>query len=178
MLYHQQLLEQAQALAMLDPRRPKQANLRRAVSSAYYAVFHMLVYSASWQAAGPRKSTLANTANNIVGRWFSHGTMAKTSQIFSGRGSPKLNALFKTNLGALVTQPLQDVANAFVDLQEQRHVADYDLAAAPFTRQGTLALVQRARQAFDDWQTASESDPMAPLYMTLLLAGEGVIPSR
>jgi hypothetical protein len=40
---HEDLLEQAVRLAMLDVRRPKQANLRRAVSSAYYAVFHLLV---------------------------------------------------------------------------------------------------------------------------------------
>lgn len=33
---HQDLLDQARALLHLDPTRPKQANLRRAVSAAYY----------------------------------------------------------------------------------------------------------------------------------------------
>ena len=37
------LLEQAVRLAKLDVKKPKQANLRRAISSAYYALFHMLV---------------------------------------------------------------------------------------------------------------------------------------
>jgi hypothetical protein len=44
--YASDLLEQATALCAADPRRPKQANLRRAVSSAYYAVFHELTESA------------------------------------------------------------------------------------------------------------------------------------
>ncbi|MBS1874595.1 MAG: hypothetical protein JSU00_15375 [Acidobacteria bacterium] len=40
------LLEQADHLARWDWKHPKQASLRRAVSTAYYAVFHMLVSEA------------------------------------------------------------------------------------------------------------------------------------
>ena len=40
---HEDLLKQAARLATLDVKKPKQANLRRAISSAYYAVFHLLV---------------------------------------------------------------------------------------------------------------------------------------
>ena len=36
------LIETARGLTELSPRRPTQANLRRAVSTAYYAVFHSL----------------------------------------------------------------------------------------------------------------------------------------
>ena len=36
------LLEQARHLANREPKRPKQASLRRAVSAAYYALFHLL----------------------------------------------------------------------------------------------------------------------------------------
>jgi hypothetical protein len=54
---HEDLLEQAVTLATLDVRKPKQANLRRAVSSVYYAVFHLLVDEslpgADWNAAQP-----------------------------------------------------------------------------------------------------------------------------
>jgi len=39
MSLHADLLDQAEHLAQLDQRRPKQASLRRAVSSAYYALF-------------------------------------------------------------------------------------------------------------------------------------------
>lgn len=43
---HDDLLAQAEALARLDAKKPKQVNLRRAISSAYYAVFHCLVHHA------------------------------------------------------------------------------------------------------------------------------------
>ena len=43
---YKDLLEQALRLAKLDAKKPKQANLRRAISSAYYALFHMLVNEA------------------------------------------------------------------------------------------------------------------------------------
>lgn len=39
------LLAQADHLCRLSPKRPKQANLRRAVSASYYAVFHALCRS-------------------------------------------------------------------------------------------------------------------------------------
>jgi hypothetical protein len=41
--YADDLLQQARQLAQIDPRRPKQANLRRAVSAAYYALFHEVI---------------------------------------------------------------------------------------------------------------------------------------
>jgi uncharacterized protein (UPF0332 family) len=46
------LLEQARHLAKREPKRPKQASLRRAVSAAYYSLFHLLVSSAilQWKA--------------------------------------------------------------------------------------------------------------------------------
>jgi uncharacterized protein (UPF0332 family) len=40
---YEHLLEQAVTLARLDSRRPKQANLRRSISAAYYALFHLLI---------------------------------------------------------------------------------------------------------------------------------------
>jgi len=41
------LLAQARLLATKEPRRPKDASLRRAVSTAYYALFHLLTDEAS-----------------------------------------------------------------------------------------------------------------------------------
>ena len=41
------LILTARGLTELSPRRPNQANLRRAVSTAYYAVFHCLAGTAA-----------------------------------------------------------------------------------------------------------------------------------
>ncbi len=40
---HEDLFAQAEMLALVDSRKPKQVNLRRAISAAYYGVFHYLV---------------------------------------------------------------------------------------------------------------------------------------
>ena len=49
MSYAADLLKQATALATLDPNRPNQANVRRSISSAYYAAFHLLIDAAARQ---------------------------------------------------------------------------------------------------------------------------------
>jgi hypothetical protein len=41
--YHDDLLQQALELVHSKQRKPKQASLRRAVSTAYYALFHLLI---------------------------------------------------------------------------------------------------------------------------------------
>jgi uncharacterized protein (UPF0332 family) len=41
------LVDQAAHLTALERGRPKQASLRRAVSSAYYSLFHLIVDDAS-----------------------------------------------------------------------------------------------------------------------------------
>src|SRR5712691_6919600 len=47
MSLHGDLLAQARSLLRREPRRPKQASLRRAVSTAYYALFHLLIHEAT-----------------------------------------------------------------------------------------------------------------------------------
>jgi len=47
MAFAQDLLEQSSHLANREPRRPRQASLRRAVSTAYYALFHLLIQEAT-----------------------------------------------------------------------------------------------------------------------------------
>jgi len=50
------LLEQADHLARREKKRPKQASLRRAVSAAYYALFHLLISEtvSNWRRADQR----------------------------------------------------------------------------------------------------------------------------
>lgn len=68
MAFHDDLLQQAHHLARLDRRRPKQASLRRAVSAAYYALFHHLIAEAvAYWRIEEQRHTLA--------RVFEHGKM-------------------------------------------------------------------------------------------------------
>jgi len=78
------LLAQAQFLAIREPRRPKGASLRRVVSIAYYALFHLLTDEASrFLISGSNRDSL----RNLVVRGFVHSEMSRTAKAFlSGYG--------------------------------------------------------------------------------------------
>ena len=69
------LLEQARLLANLDKKRPRQASLRRAVSTAYYALFHLLTDAAvrNWKKARQRA---------LLARAFEHRGMLFVPSFF------------------------------------------------------------------------------------------------
>ena len=83
MAYHDDLL--AHALALVHAQPQSQLTLRRAVSAAYYAVFHLLIFEATehWDNSGLR---------TILGRAYDHGLMKTTSnRILDGREFPYTN---------------------------------------------------------------------------------------
>lgn len=155
------LLEQARHLLRREPRRPKQASLRRAVSAAYYALFHLLVHESS-------KRLISGTAHTplraLTARAFEHGTMKQASRAFASGGLP-------THLQSILPQgvprQLRRIAAAFVDLQHARHGADYDVTLK-LTRNETRALVTQVEEVFQEWQTVREA-PAARIYLTALL---------
>jgi hypothetical protein len=122
----ERLLAQALHLARRDRYRPEQVNLRGAVSSAYYSLFHALVRSSCAQWIG------SNAGEGVLrlafARTYSHAEMQRASRAFSqGRGS--LPALLVRALGASeVSDPLRKLADLFHRLQDDRHEADYDLS--------------------------------------------------
>jgi len=159
MSLHSDLLSQAQNLAMREPRRPRQASLRRAVSSAYYALFHLLIHEAS------SVLVTTNPLRQLMSRAFVHAEMNRVSKSFAGGNLPqRFNPITG---GAIVPSNLRDVAQAFVDLQQARHEADYNLARS-FSKSEAQALVDQADQAFTDWQTVRNND-VARLYLVCLL---------
>ena len=86
MEFSDELLELAQDLADLHPESPRQANLRRAMSTAYYAIFHLLISETTLNLA--RVELRAQ-----LGRVFEHGKM-KTA---SDNKIADLNSYFNAN---------------------------------------------------------------------------------
>lgn len=158
MSLHEGLLEQSAQLATLDRRRPKQVNLRRAVSSAYYALFHLL----SSEAAGLYAVEFELRAR--VCRTLNHAEMKRVSAQFAVNKLPK-----GIQPGGPYTTPadLRLVADAFLLLQQFRHEADYDHTRV-FTRSEALSVVQRARSAFEAWGRVRKADD-ARLYLACFL---------
>ena len=147
---HTALREQARHLATRERKKPKQASLRRAISAGYYALFHRLTHDAARfliaSASKPHRKSLQFS----VRRAFDHGSMAQVARSFAG-GTPR--EPWKSILPGGVPSELSRVGRTFIDLQEKRHEADYDLRAS-FSRPDTLALLSRLDRSFDDLNAA------------------------
>ncbi|HEX8610040.1 MAG TPA: hypothetical protein VF800_01980 [Telluria sp.] len=145
MSLHADLLEQAFALALLERGKPKQASLRRALSSAYYAFFHLLVS----EGAALIGSKLGKEARIRLRRAFVHADMKAVCASYASTQSR-----FPPQIASLLTFPLdadlQALAALFLELQERRHLADYDIASV-FNRTDVLAQISALNVMFDKW---------------------------
>ena len=152
MAFHDDLLEQAIQLVHKEPRKPKQASLRRAVSTAYYALFHLLVdqATANWRRADSRMA---------LGRAFDHSHMKNAS-------NRVLNLKFPDEKPSAI-RDLKLVAKTFVKLQELRHSADYD-GSVFWTRTEALDSVRSVERAFDCWK-AVRKEKIAQEYLVAFL---------
>lgn len=140
------LLEQARALLSQDAKRPRQANLRRAVSASYYALFHLLIQDATRFLAPKSDPEL----RQLIPRAFTHEEMATACRTFASGGA--LPTILQAIYPGLVVPPkLAAVAQAFVDLQKARHDADYS-THLNWTRTMVLTEIERAELAMRDWQ--------------------------
>ena len=113
MAYHDDLLTHALQFVHASP--PSQLSLRRAVSAAYYSVFHFLISEAAsnWSNASLRTA---------LGRAYDHGIMKTASnRILNEKDFP-----YSGEDPAIVAN-LRFVAKTFSQLQENRHFADYNL---------------------------------------------------
>lgn len=160
MSLHEDLLEQAKHLLELDTRRPKQASLRRAVSTAYYSLFHLLVEESS-------EMMVADEAlRHLISRAFEHSEMLDASRGFASANPPDhiKNACPKP---FSVPKDLREFAETFVDLQAARHKADYKLDHR-LTKIEVQTLLDRVQRAFDQWRNV-RSTPVARVYLASIL---------
>jgi uncharacterized protein (UPF0332 family) len=152
MRFAEQLLDQAQLLAKIDKTRPRQASLRRSISTAYYALFHFLTMNAAGNWKKPRQRA-------ALARAFDHRKM----KIACGRASAQRFPHSSSASG----NHLRNVARTFVDLQELRHEADYDNSRV-WTRTEVLEDIKLVGLAFASWQ-AIEGEDIAEDFLLLLL---------
>jgi hypothetical protein len=150
---HGDLLVQALELVRTMP--PSQLTLRRAVSAAYYAVFHFLVAeaTANWS-NGPLRTAL--------GRAYDHGVMKTASnRILNPKDFPYAGE------DATVVTALRSVAQTFSQLQEDRHFADYNLTK-DLDPVEALTQVKSAEKIFILWPAIRE-EQIAQAYLVSLL---------
>lgn len=143
----QRLLETAERLAPSRPGRPAYTDHRRAVSTAYYAVFHAItdrVAKAVFTEADP-------DFQQKIQRWIGHGDVRAVaiwvSQLEGTRtGMPPRHIanLLQPSGANHIDADTVAIADGFLELNEKREQADYDHDAV-FTRADTLAQIALAR---------------------------------
>jgi hypothetical protein len=160
MAFPDDLLELAQDLADLHVGSPHQASLRRAVSTAYYAIFHLLISEATANWARPELRA-------ILGRCFDHGPMKTASETKVSQ----INTAFKENppegAETTVAVHLRTVANAFIQAQQRRNDADYNMAKE-WTPVEVDKQIASVNEAFKTWSMIRE-EAVAQAYLVLLL---------
>jgi uncharacterized protein (UPF0332 family) len=145
MAYHDDLIEHAMFLAELDlPDEAKQVNLRHAVSAAYYGLFHLLTTEAAmnWKNEAQR---------NRFARMFDHGRMKTCCSRVSSRPLPDDPSEIQ------VATYLKLVADAFVELQQARHTADYDHSKV-WSYTEAWEMIAKALDATVAWSGIRESE--------------------
>lgn len=135
--------------------RPALCDLRRATSTAYYALFHQIIRHAVLAATpDATEDELARYA-----RWMTHAGIRKAAdQVVWISVNPLTNvpnkearegvAFLRGETPALPPPGLLIVADAFTQLQEARHAADYSNAYDP-VKYTTLTHVATARDGVE-----------------------------
>lgn len=140
------LIEQALHLARRERHKPRQASLRRSVSSAYYALFHLIVGEAAGLLA---RGTSRRHLRHVLARSLDHADIRHAASSFLSGSPPRaFRAAFEYES---VSRELKSVAGTFADLMERRHEADYH-PGRKSTRNECLDNVDRAAVAFRDWE--------------------------
>lgn len=117
----QELFEHARDLLLRSTFSDTSSNLlqRRAISAAYYALFHHLNEVAA-DLIAPNVSTVINRR---IQRWFDHAEMKRVCGRVAKR---ELEQPLRGLLGPSASDDLQLVCSTFIRLQADRHNADYD----------------------------------------------------
>lgn len=157
MSYPEALLAQAAVLTSSGESALSQANARRAISSAYYALFHLLIDEAT-------RIVRPSCVQVPLRRSYEHKTMMNVCDAWCGRRP--MSAVARELVIGPIEEPLKRVASVFVDVQQARHHADYDLLR-PVTRRSAADHVRRVRKAFDDWRGVS-AEPNSDVFLAML----------
>ena len=94
------------------PGRPRETDLRRAVSTTYYALFHCLAGCCADMLVGGAGSNRSRPAWRQTYRALQHGTVRQRCQ--------------RRDIISRFPTGIQDFARLFSDMQSKRHAADYD----------------------------------------------------
>jgi uncharacterized protein (UPF0332 family) len=173
------LLKQAKDLASQDPNRPKDASIRRAISTAYYALFHFLLDEATEILVGATQADRA--LRHLLSRCFVHGRMDNAcTKIVGLITQPKSSSPVYAPFAGLIQNHANDllvVARIFKNLYEHRHRADYDLGQR-YTRAQALKSIADVGDAMRAWERIKNADRRVIQLVSVMLLHSDEIQKR
>ena len=135
--------------------RPRQANLRRAVSTTYYAMFHCLAVCCADLLVGGAGSNRSEPAWRQVYRALEHGAARQRCN--------------RTNIIQKFPMEIREFADRFVAMQQKRHQADYD-PEADYDKNFVLQDISDIAEAIAKFQRVPVKDRRAfAVYLLLPL---------
>ena len=157
------LFEQADRLVAPPPAGPpRQVDLRRAISSSYDAIFHLTLTALADEFVGAAHR--GSSRHALVHRGVDHRAIKDVcSVILQGKPPAKYGPYVPTDGFG---RGMMAFASAFIDVQEKRHRADYDVAARHRTLDARLAITT-GRSAMAGFTGADASERR--IFLTLLL---------
>jgi len=145
------LIATARQLAHVHQRRPRQADLRRSISTAYYAMFHGLAEVTAIRLVGTSGAAQKTPAWTRVYRALNHQTIKKACGLKEAQN---------------YSQDLAVFIDLFPGLQERRHQADYD-PTVRYKQGEALSAADDAERALTGLQTAPRDEQLD--FITLAL---------
>jgi hypothetical protein len=161
MSLHAELLDTAGYLLRRNQNRPTQADIRRCISTAYYALFHRLIEDAV------SRLITGEDRQAAFARAYDHGEMREACR--KVLQPPKD---FLPLAGLTLPAELRTLAALFVRLQEERHDADYN-RGKPFVRAEARQRLEELELALEGWERV-RTTPAAETFLLLLLLGRRV----
>ncbi len=156
------LFEQAEKLITIQAGSPRQVDIRRAISAAYYATFHATITAAVDQFIG---ITNRDTSRyGLVYRSVSHAWLRDLcKEVQKSNPSNKFKPYAPgSGFGSDITA----FAAAVAELQEKRHAADYDIMIR-MNKSDAILAISTAKAALRRFGRASKATRVA--FLSVLL---------
>jgi hypothetical protein len=164
MAYADELLELAQEIANLHPQQPHQASLRRAVSTAYYALFHLLISEATASWVRPE-------LRGALARVFDHGPMKQAADKKVSELKSYFDKKPPEGPDRATAYHLYNVADVFGQAQYHRNEAHYNISRHCELTEALLHIDSIA-DAFKSWNIIREELDAQAYLVSMLTSKE------
>ena len=137
------LLELAGQIVRIGTGNTRQATINRAVSTAYYALFHALAGECVARLVGSPRSPLYWQIVTPIHRSLDHGAARKVFERLTRDGA--------------TSSELKLIGKSFLELQSARNAADYD-PGSRYSRREALDFIAQANRAIEALRSTPKED--------------------